>query len=177
MAPNFSAGAYPPGKTAKALPTRGEGWPSVLRAYKTPIFAKGPKANALPCPRGKARGTGDTTTPHSLTPAPAFEGRGSTHHLHSTPARPADPNPYTRYLVLLSMRSRVLMTLLWRRQENTALLSNCGLTGTSQHVSLLGLGGKGCSCYVHSADVDGVEVPSLLLPQSQSVDCVISAPV
>ena len=36
----------------------------------------------------------------------------STHHLHSIPARPADPNPYTRYLVLLSMKSRVLMTLL-----------------------------------------------------------------
>ena len=40
MAPNFCAGAYPWGKTAKALPTRGEVWPSVLRAYKTPIFAK-----------------------------------------------------------------------------------------------------------------------------------------
>ena len=39
-------------------------------------------------------------------------GRVSTHHLHSTPARPADPNPYTRYLVLLSMKSRVLITLL-----------------------------------------------------------------
>ena len=74
-------------------------------------FCYTPKANALPCPRGKARGTGDTTTLHLLTPAAAFEGRVSTHHLHSTPARLADPNPYTRYLVLLSMRSRVLMTL------------------------------------------------------------------
>ena len=26
------------GETAKALPTRGEGWPSVLRAYKRPMF-------------------------------------------------------------------------------------------------------------------------------------------
>ena len=43
MAANFCAGAYPWGKTAKALPTRGEGWPIVLRAYKTPIFAKGQK--------------------------------------------------------------------------------------------------------------------------------------
>ena len=75
-------------------------------------FCYRPKANALPWPTGKARGTGDTTTLHSLTPAPAFEGRVGTLHLHSTPARPADPNPYTRYLVLLSMRSRVLMTLL-----------------------------------------------------------------
>ena len=112
---------------------------------------------------------------HSLTPAPAFEGRVSTHHLHSTSARPADPNHYTRYLVLLSMGSQVPMSLLKRRQENTALLSNCGLTGTSQHVSLLGLGGKGCSCCVHSADVDGVELPSPLLAEAQSFDCVNSA--
>ena len=88
-----------------------------------------PKANALPCPRGKARGTGDTTTLHSLTPAPAFEGRVSTHHLHSTPARPADPNPYTRYLGLLSRKTQALVALLCRGQENTALLSSCGLTG------------------------------------------------
>ena len=28
------------GEEGKTLPTRGEGWPSVLRAYKTPIFLK-----------------------------------------------------------------------------------------------------------------------------------------
>ena len=83
----------------------------MLRAYKTPMFAKRPEANALPCPRAKTRGTGDTTTLHALTPAPAFEGRVSTHHLHSTPARPADPSTYTRYLVLLLKESRVLLTL------------------------------------------------------------------
>ena len=92
-------------------------------------FSYRPKANALPCPGGKARGTGDTTTLHSLTPAPAFEGRVSNHHLHSTSARPADPNPYTRYLRLLSRKTQALMALLWRGQENTALLSSCGLTG------------------------------------------------
>ena len=75
-------------------------------------FCYRPKANALPCPRGKARGTGDTTTLHSLTPAPAFEGRVSTHHLHSTPARPADPHPYTRYLGLLSRKTQALVALL-----------------------------------------------------------------
>ena len=82
------------------------------RAYKTPIFAKGQKLTHSPGPRGKARGTGDSTTLHSLTPAPAFEGRVSTHHLHSTSARPADPNTYTRYLELLSKMSGVLLTLL-----------------------------------------------------------------
>ena len=69
----------------------------------------------------------------------------------------------------------VLMTLLWRRQENTALLSNCGLTGTPRHVSLLGLGGEGRTGGVHSADVDGVELPSQLLAEAQSIDCVMSA--
>ena len=61
-----------------------------------------------------------------------------------------------------------------RRQENTALLSNCALTGTPQGGSLLGLGGKGCSCCVHSVDVDGVELPSPLLAEVQSIVCVIS---
>ena len=83
----------------------------MLRAYKTPILLR-PKANALPCPRAKARGTGDTTTLHSLTSAPAFEGRVSTQHLHSTPARLADPNTSTRYWVSMTMRSQALLTLL-----------------------------------------------------------------
>ena len=84
----------------------------MLRAYKTPIFATGQKLTHSPAQRGKARGTGDTTTLHSLTPAPAFEGRVSTHHLHSPPARPADPNPYTRYWVLLSKSTQALISLL-----------------------------------------------------------------
>ena len=36
---------------------------------------------------------------------------------------------------------------------------------------------KGCSCCVHSADVDGVELPTPLLVEAESIDCVISAPV
>ena len=83
----------------------------MLRAYKTPIFATGQKLTHFPAHEESDR-TGDTTTLHSLTPAPALEGRVSYHHLHSTPARPADPNPYTRYWVLLSKMSRALMTLL-----------------------------------------------------------------
>ena len=37
-----------------------------------------------------------------------------------------------------------------RKQENTTLLSCCGLAGTSKHVALLGLGQKECSVCVHS---------------------------
>ena len=80
----------------------------MLRAYKKPIFAKGQKLTHSPTHVEKHYR--DTTTLHSLTSASAFEGRMSTHHLHSTPARPADPNTYTRYLDLLSKMSRVLLT-------------------------------------------------------------------
>ena len=44
------------GKTANALPTTGEGWPSVLRAYKTPIFAKGQKLTHSPAHEEKHAG-------------------------------------------------------------------------------------------------------------------------
>ena len=53
-----------------------------------------------------------------------------------------------------------------RIQENTELLSVCGLTGMPQRVSLLGLGGKECSWGMHSADVDGVGL--LALPQAEA---------
>ena len=82
---------------------------------------------------------------------------------------------FTLYWVVLKIKSWVLMTLLRRRQENTALLSNYGLTGTSQHVSLLGLGGERRTGGVHSVDVDGVELPSPLLSEAQLIDCGISA--
>ena len=53
-----------------------------------------------------------------------------------------------------------------RVQENTELLSFCGLTGTRQRVSLLGLGGKGCSCCVHSVNVEDVGLRLPLLAES-----------
>ena len=53
-----------------------------------------------------------------------------------------------------------------RLQENTELLSVCGLTGTPQCVSLLGLGGKGSPCSVHSVDVEGVGLRLPLLAES-----------
>ena len=58
-----------------------------------------------------------------------------------------------------------------RVQENTALLSNCGLTGTPLRVSLSGLEGKECSVWVHSVIDDVVGLSSPLLAQVQFVDC------
>ena len=62
-----------------------------------------------------------------------------------------------------------------RLQENTELLSICGLTGTPQRVSLLGLGGKECPFGVHSVNVEDVGLRSPLLDESQFVICMISA--
>ena len=62
-----------------------------------------------------------------------------------------------------------------RLQENKELLSVCGLTGTPQRVSLLGLGGKGCSFGVHSVNVEQVGLRLPLLAETQLVVCVISA--
>ena len=62
-----------------------------------------------------------------------------------------------------------------RFQENTEPLSGCGLTGTPQSVSLLGLGGKGCSFGVHSVNVEDVGLRLPLLAGSQLGVCVISA--
>ena len=60
-------------------------------------------------------------------------------------------------------------------QENTALLSHCGLTGTPLRVSLSGLGGKECSVCVHSVYDNVVGLFSPLLAEVQFVHCVISA--
>ena len=59
-------------------------------------------------------------------------------------------------------------------QENTALLSDCGLTGTSLRVSLSALGGKECSISVHSVQDDEVRLSPPLLAEAQFVVCGIS---
>ena len=62
-----------------------------------------------------------------------------------------------------------------RLQENTELLSVCGLTETPQRVSLLRLGWKGCSFGVHSVNVEDVWLRLPLLAEPPLVVCVISA--
>ena len=60
-------------------------------------------------------------------------------------------------------------------QENKALLSDCGLKGTSQDVTLSRPGGRKCSISVHSVDDDEVELSPPLLAEAQFVVCWISA--
>ena len=62
-----------------------------------------------------------------------------------------------------------------RLQENTELLSVCGLTGTPQRVTLLGLGAKECSFGVHRVYVDGVGLHALPHAEGELFVCVISA--
>ena len=60
-------------------------------------------------------------------------------------------------------------------QENTALLSDCGLTGTSEHVSMSGLGGKKCSISLHSVNDDEAGLSPPLLAEAGFVVCWRSA--
>ena len=56
-------------------------------------------------------------------------------------------------------------------QENTALLSDCGLTGTPLRVSLSGLGGMECSVCKHSVYDEQVRLPSPLTAEVQFCCC------
>ena len=60
-------------------------------------------------------------------------------------------------------------------QQNTALLGDCGLTGTPLHASLSGLAGRECSVCVHSVYDEEVGLSSPRLAEVQFVDCVICA--
>ena len=110
MAPNFCAGAYPWGKTAKALPTRGEGWPSLLRAFKTPIFAKGQKLTHSPAHEEKHAGRRHHYSTHPTYSGTILVGEHFCNWL-KPPLRSTTPTR-TLYWVWLRTKSWVLMTLL-----------------------------------------------------------------
>ena len=96
MAPNFCAGAYPLGKTAKALPTRREGWRSVLRAYKTPIFAGGQKLTHSPAHEEKHAGQ---ETPLHYTPYLQWHHPGGRALLQLAQVPTQDYHSYTQTLL------------------------------------------------------------------------------
>ena len=55
-----------------------EGLVKCAMGMQNACFSKAEKLTHTPCPQGKVRRAGDTTTLHSLMPAPAFAGRVST---------------------------------------------------------------------------------------------------
>ena len=78
------------------LPTGGEGWPSVLRAYKTPIFAKGQKLTHSPAPREKHAGQ---ETPLLYTPYLQGHHPGGRALLQLAQAPTQDYHSYTQALL------------------------------------------------------------------------------
>ena len=136
----------------------------MLRAYKTPIFAKGQNLTHSAAHVEKHAGQ---ETPLRYT---AYSGT----ILVGDPTQ--DYHSYTHALLGgVEDEDKSPSGSLARLQETTELLSFFGLTGTPQRVSLLGLGGKGCSCGVHSAYVDGVGLPALPQAEAESLVYVNSA--
>ena len=144
MAPNFCAGAYPWGKTAKALPTRGKGWPSVLRAYKTPIFAKGQKITHSPAHEEKH--AGQETPPH-YTPYLQWHHPGERALLQPAQAPTQDYHSYTHALLgvvggqVVSPNDPPVK----KTREHSAAKQLWPNRGRHNASPLLGLRGKRCS--------------------------------
>ena len=136
----------------------------MLRAYKTPIFAKGEKLTHSPAHVEKHAGQ---ETPLLYTPYLQWHHPGGRALLQLAQAPTQDYHSYTHALLGgVEDEDKSPSGSPVRVQENTELLSFCGLTGTPQRISLLGLGGKGCSCCVHSVNVEDVGLRLPLLAES-----------
>ena len=122
----------------------------MLRAYKTPIFAKGQKLTHSPPHVKKHAGQARRLL---YTPYLQWHHPGGRALLQLAQAPTQDYHSYTHALLGgVDDEDKSPRGSPMRVQENTELLSFCGLTGTPQRISLLGLGGKGCSCCVHSVN-------------------------
>ena len=161
-------------KTAKALPTTGEGWPSVLRAYKTPIFAKGQKLTHSHAHEEKHAGQ---KTPLHYTPCLQWHHPGGRALLQLDQAPTEDYHSYTHTLLGVVEEHVVGPNdpPVKATREDSAAKQLWPNKGRHNAFPLLGLGGKRCSCCVHCVDVDEVELPSPLLAEVQSIVCVICA--
>ena len=136
----------------------------MLRAYKTPIFAKGQKLTHSPAHVAKHAGQ---ETPLPYTPYLQWHHPGGRALLQLAQAPTQDYHSYTHTLLGGDEdEDKIPSGSPVRMQENTELLSFCGLTWTQQCVSLVGLGGKGCSCCVHSVNVVEVGLRLPLLAES-----------
>ena len=136
----------------------------MLRAYKTPVFAKGQKLTHSPAHVKKHAGQ-DTPLPY--TPYLQWRHPGGRALLQLAQAPTQEFHPCTHALLRgVEDEDKSHSGSPVRMQEHTELLSFCGLTGTPQRVSLLGLGGKGCSCSLHSVNVLEVGLRLPLLAES-----------
>ena len=146
----------------------------MLRAYKTTIFAKGQKLTHSPAHEEKHAGQ---ETPLHYTPYLQWHHPGGRALLQLAQAPTQDWLSYTH--TLLGVVEEHVVGLIdppvKKTREHSAAKQLWPNRGRHDVFPLLELGGKGCSCCVHSVDVDGVELPSPLLAEVQSIVFVISA--
>ena len=136
----------------------------MLRAYTPPIFAKGQKLTHSPAHVEKHAGQ---ETQLLYTPYLQWHHPGGRALLQLAQAPTQDDHSYTHTLLgCVEDEDKSPSGSPVRVQENTELLSFCGLTGTPQRVFLLGLRRKGCSCCVHSVNVEDVRLRLPLLAES-----------
>ena len=113
----------------------------MLRAYKTLIFAKGGKLTHSPAHVERHAGQ---ETPLLYTPYLQWHNPGGRALLQLAQAPTQDYHSCTHALLGgIEDEDKSPSGSPVRVQENTGLLSFCGLTGTPQRVSLLGLEGRG----------------------------------
>ena len=136
----------------------------MLRVYKTPIFAKSQKLTHSPAHVEKLPRCAIYLL---YTPYLQRHHPGGRALLQLAQAPTQDYHSYTHALLGgVEDEDKSPSGSPVRVQENTELLSFCSLTGTPQRASLLGLGGKGCSCCVHSVNVEDVGLRLPLVAES-----------
>ena len=146
----------------------------MLRAYKMPIFAKGQKLTHSPAHEENHAGQ---ETPLHYTPYLRWHHHGGRALPQLAQVPTQDYHSYTHALLgvvggqVVSPNDPPVK----KTREHSAAKQLWPNRGRHNAFPLLGLGGKRCSCCVHSVDVDGVELPSPLLAEVQSIVCVIGA--
>ena len=146
----------------------------MLRAYKTPIFAKGQKLTHSPAHEEKHAGQ---ETPLHYTPYLQWPHPGGRALLQLAQAPTQDYHSYTHALLVV-VGGQVVSPddpSVKKTREHGAAKQLWPNRGRHNAFPLRGLGGKRCSRCVHSVDGDGVELPLPLLAEVQSTVCVISA--
>ena len=145
----------------------------MLRAFKTPMFAKGQKLTHSHAPKEKHAGQ---ETPLLYTRYLQWHHPGGRALLQLAQA-PTQDHSYTHTLLGV-VEDQVVGPNdppVKKTREHSAAKQLWPNRGRHNAFPLLGLGGKGCSCCVHRVDVDGVELPSPLLAEVESIVCVICA--
>ena len=173
MAPNFCAGTYPWGDGKRPTYYRG-GVAKCAKGIQNAHFAKGQKLTHSPAHEEKHVGQ---ETPLHYTPYLQWHHPGGRALLQLAQAPTQDYHSYMHTLLGVVEEHVVDPNdpPVKKRREHSAAKQLWPNRGRHNVFPLLGLGRKRCSFCVHCVDVDGVELPSPLLAEVQSIVCVICA--